>query len=95
LQKSATVTQVFYLSNGSGSVYFPNVDNSSKDDGLTIEPESGTLVTWLNVHPDGSHNEAAWHGIQATPKDADIRYALSYRVTMPDDELPEQATVVE
>lgn len=95
MEKSATATQVFYLSNGSGSVYFPNVDNDSKDDGLTIEPERGTLLTWLNVHPDGSHNDAAWHGIQATPKDADIRYALTYRITMSDDELQENASTFE
>ena len=76
--KTAAVssTQVLYLSNGGGKVYFPNALPQK----TAVEPVAGTLLTWLNVHPDGTENEAAYHGVEANPMDADIRYSLGYRV---------------
>ena len=78
--KSATATTVFYLSDGGAGVFFPDAN-------IVIPPESGMALTWLNVHPDGTHNRAASHGIQSTPKDATVRYAISYRVTVSEEEL--------
>ena len=69
-------TQVFYLSSGGGKVYFPNALPQK----TAVEPVAGTLLTWLNVNPDGTENEAAYHGVETNPMDADIRYALTYRI---------------
>lgn len=76
LTSTATSTQVLYLSNGGGKVYFPN----ALPEETAIEPAAGALLTWLNVHTDGTDNEAAHHGIEANPVDAGVRYSLSYRV---------------
>ena len=76
LTSTATSTQVLYLSSGGGKVYFPN----ALPEETAIEPVEGALLTWLNVHPDGTDNEAAHHGIKANPADAGIRYSLTYRV---------------
>ena len=73
---TATSTQVLYLSSGGGKVYFPN----ALPEETAIEPAAGALLTWLNVHPDGTDNDAAHHGIEANPVDAGVRYSLSYRV---------------
>jgi hypothetical protein len=78
--KSATATIVFYLSDGGAGVFFPTSN-------VIIPPKAGMAVTWLNVHEDGSHNKAAEHGIQATPKDAGIRYSLTYRITLSGEEM--------
>ena len=78
--KSATATVVFYLSDGGAGVFFPSSN-------VIIPPKAGMAVTWLNVHEDGSRNVVADHGIQATPKDASIRYSLTYRITLSDEEM--------
>ena len=78
--KSATATIVFYLSDGGAGVFFPTSN-------VIIPPKAGMAVTWLNVHENGSHNKAAEHGIQATPKDAGIRYSLTYRITLSGEEM--------
>ena len=79
----ATSTQVLYLSSGGGRVYFPN----ALPEDAAIEPLAGALLTWLNVHPDGTENDAAHHGIESNPMNADVRYALTYRVNFANDEL--------
>lgn len=78
--KSATASVVFYLSQGGGGVFFPHAD-------LVIPPEKGMALTWLNVHPDGEYNIMAGHGIQAMPKEGNVRYALSYRINLTDEEM--------
>jgi hypothetical protein len=78
--KSATATIVLYLSDGGAGVFFPESD-------MVVPPEAGMALTWLNVHEDGSHNPAAWHGVQATPRDASIRYSLTYWITLSDEEM--------
>ena len=86
--RSATATTVFYLTDGAGAgVFFPNVDSIKNETGIAIKPKTGMALTWLNVHPDGTHNVAASHGIQATPASDTIRYAISYRITLSDEEL--------
>ena len=78
--KSTTASVVFYLSEGDAGVFFPHAD-------LVIPPEKGMALTWLNVHPDGEYNIKAGHGIQAMPKDGNVRYALSYRINLTDEEM--------
>lgn len=78
--KSATATVVFYLADGGAGVFF----HSSN---VIIPPKAGMAVTWLNVHEDGSRNVVTDHGIQATPKDANIRYSLTFRITLSDEEM--------
>ncbi len=78
--KSATATVVFYLADGGAGVFF----HSSN---VIIPPKAGMAVTWLNVHEDGSRNVVTDHGIQATPKDANIRYSLTFRITLSVEEM--------
>jgi hypothetical protein len=65
---------------GGAGVFFPEID-------LIVPPEAGMALTWLNVHEDGSDNPVAWHGVQASPKDGSIRYSITYRVMLSDEEM--------
>jgi hypothetical protein len=76
ITRSATATVVFYLTDGGAGVFFPNAN-------ITITPQRGMALTWLNVHPDGSYNGKAGHGIQATPDGTPARISLSYRINFP------------
>jgi hypothetical protein len=80
LSKSPTATVAFYLSDGGAGVFFPEID-------VIVPPEAGMALTWLNVRQDGSDNPAAWHGVQATPKDARTRYSITYRIILSDEEM--------
>jgi hypothetical protein len=80
LSKSPTVTVAFSLSDGGAGVFFPEID-------VIVPPEAGMALTWLNVHEDGSYNPAASHGVQSTPKDGGIRYSITYRIILSDEEM--------
>jgi hypothetical protein len=81
LKRLATATVVFYLTDGGAGVFFPYP-------GITISPERGMAITWLNVHPDGSFNNWAAHGVQATPDGIPDRISLSFRITLPQHVAP-------
>jgi hypothetical protein len=80
-QRLATATVVFYLTDGGAGVFFPFPD-------ITIAPERGMAITWLNVHPDGSFNNWAAHGVLATPEGIPDRISLSFRITLPQHAAP-------
>ena len=78
--KSATTSFNFYLNDSDAGVIFPNAN-------LIVKPKRAMALTWLNVHPDGGRNYMSDHGIQAMPKNGSVRYVLSYRSFMSDEEM--------
>lgn len=78
--KSATASMVMYLTDGGAGIFFPNAN-------VTITPQRGLAVTWLNVHSDGSHNNAANHGVQAMPKGVQDRVSLNIHFSFSPQEI--------
>jgi hypothetical protein len=80
-RRLATATVVFYLADAVAGVFFPVP-------GIRILPERGMAITWLNVHPDGSPNNWAAHGSQATPDGSPDRISIAFRITLPQHVAP-------
>jgi hypothetical protein len=82
--KMSTVSAIIYLTDGGAGTYFPGTD-------LLVIPKKGSILTWLNVNPDGSSRGSAMHAVQAAAKDDPDRVILSFRTTFAIQDMPQVA----
>ena len=68
-----------------GDTVFPLVG----EDGLSVSPQKGTALTWLNIHADGLLKEKSLHGVQATTHESSGRTIITQKFFLPPEELPE------
>ena len=83
------VTVVVYLTDSEegagGDTVFPLVG----ENGLSVSPQKGTALTWLNFDADGLLKEKSLHGVQATAHESSGRIILTQRFSLSPEEFPE------
>ena len=68
-----------------GDTVFPLVG----ENGLSVSPRKGTVLTWLNVHADGLLKEKSIHGVQATTPESSGRIVLTQKFFLSPEEFLE------
>ena len=68
-----------------GDTVFPRVG----EDGLSVSPQKGTALAFLNVHADGQMKKKSLHGAQATTPESSGRTVVTFNFFLSPEEFPE------